>query len=366
MRLRAHRSALFTRDITTSANTHPVFPGTEQLVLCDDRATGLRAIIAIDDSTLGPGLGGVRMKAYENDVAALFEARRLAAAMTLKNAAAELPYGGGKSVIVVDGPIADREALLDAFGRFVARTGGAYLPGVDMGTTTSDLARIGLAGTEVACDEEDPSPWTALGVWAGIHAAVRHMDGRDDLDGLTVAVQGVGHVGADLARRLAAEGTRLLVADIDAERAATVAAEVGADVLDSDELVAAECDVFAPCAAARVINPTTLPRLRCRAIAGAANDVLAEPGLADGLALRGIGYVPDFLVNAGGVIHIHARRAGWSDDRLEHEVLAIGDRVAGVLDVAARQARPPLEQAVAIARERIVAARTTFTEHPVA
>ncbi len=340
----------------------PVFPGTEQLVLCDDRPTGLRAIIAIDDTTLGPGLGGVRMKAYPSDAAAMLEARRLASAMTLKNAAAELPFGGGKSVIVVDGPVADRSALMRAFGRFVARSGGAYLPGVDMGTTTADLAEVGQAGADVACDEEDPSPWTALGVWAGIHAAVRHLDGRDDLDGLTVAVQGVGHVGADLARRLAAEGARLLVADVDAERARAVADEVGGTVVAADAIVTAECDVFAPCAAARVIDQATLPRLRCRAIAGAANDLLSEAGLADDLVARGITYVPDFLANAGGVIHIHARRAGWTDERLTAEVTAIGTRVDRVLDAAARDGRSPLDQAVAIARDRIAAARTTPTE----
>lgn len=340
----------------------PVFPGTEQLVLCDDRPSGLRAIIAIDDTTLGPGLGGVRMKPYPSDAAAILEARRLAAAMTLKNAAAELPYGGGKSVIVVDGPVPDRTALMEAFGRFVARTAGAYLPGVDMGTTTDDLATIGRRGADVACDEEDPSPWTALGVWAGIHAAVRHLDGRDELEGLTVAVQGVGHVGADLARRLAGEGAHLLIADVDPHRATAVATEVGGTVVAADAIATAECDVFAPCAAARVIDPTTLPRLRCRAIAGAANDLLSDPEQADRLAARGITYVPDFLVNAGGVIHIHARRSGWSDERLEREVLAIGGRAGDVLAAADREGRTPLHQAVAIAHQRIAAARQPTTE----
>ncbi len=334
-----------------------VFPGTEQLVLCDDRPSGLRAIIAIDDTTLGPGLGGVRMKAYPSDAAAMLEARRLAAAMTLKNAAAELPYGGGKSVIVVDGPVADRTTLMEAFGRFVLRTAGAYLPGVDMGTTTADLATMGTTGADVACDEEDPSPWTALGVWAGIHAAVRQVDGRDDVEGLTVAVQGVGHVGADLVRRLAAEGARLLIADVDGDRAATLAAEVGGTVVAPDAIAAAECDVFAPCAAARVVDATSLPALRCRIIAGAANDLLADASLADDLAARGIVYVPDFVANAGGVIHIHARRAGWTDERLEQEVRAIGTRSEQVLEAARRDGVTPWSAAVQIAHQRIAAAR---------
>lgn len=336
----------------------PVFPGTEQLILCEDRTTGLRAVIAIDDTTLGPGLGGVRLKAYPSDAAAVVEARRLAAAMTLKNAAAELPYGGGKSVIIDHGPIEDRRALMQAFGRFVGRTAGAYLPGVDMGTSTADLAEIGRVAPDVACDQEDPSGWTALGVWAGLRATVQHLDGRDDLDGLTVAIQGVGHVGGDLARRVAHEGARVLVADVDEQRAADVAAEIGGAVVPADRIALAECDVFAPCAAARVIDAATLPRLRCRAIVGAANDVLADAALAAELARRDIAYAPDFLVNAGGVVHIHALRAGWTSSRLEAEVLAIGDRTGRVLGDARRARRTPLEQAVEIARERIAAART--------
>lgn len=346
------------RPLDEESTMDPVFPGTEQLVLCDDHATGLRAVIAIDDTTLGPGLGGVRMKPYPSDADAVLEARRLAAAMTLKNAAAELPYGGGKSVIVLDRPVADREALMQAFGRFVARTGGAYLPGVDMGTTTEDLATVGSSGADVACDQEDPSPWTALGVWAGIHAVVRHLDGRGELEGLTVAVQGVGHVGADLARRLAGEGARVLVGDVDAERARSVAQEVGGLVVPADEIATAECDVFAPCAAARVIDAAVLPRLRCRAVAGAANDVLSTAGMAEALHTRGITYVPDFLINAGGVVHIHARRTGWSDERLNREVLEIGSRVDYVLG-AAGDGRTPLDHAGALARERIATGRAT-------
>ena len=175
--------------------------GSEQLVLCRDDEVGLRAVIAIDDTTLGPGLGGVRCVAYPNERAAVVEAQRLAAAMTLKNASAGLPYGGAKSVILAPEPSVDRVALMRRFGDFVTRTGGAYLPGVDMGTTTEDLAIAGQSGAVVSCATEDPSPWTALGVAAAIRAAVAHLDRRESLDGVRVLVQGAGHVGAALAPR---------------------------------------------------------------------------------------------------------------------------------------------------------------------
>ncbi len=332
------------------------FPGTEQLVLCHDPRAGLRAVIAIDDSTLGPALGGVRMRAYPSEEAAVTEARRLAAAMTLKNAAADLPYGGGKSVILVDGPIVDREALLRSFGDFVRRCDGTYLPGVDMGTSVEDLAIVGEAGAEVACDEEDPAPWTALGVFAALREAVRTVDARDDLDGVVVAVQGLGHVGARLARLLADAGARLVLADVDAARAASLAEELGATVVGPDAITGVECDVLAPCATARVLDATTVGRLRARIVAGAANDVLADRRIAGVLAERGVAYVPDFVANAGGVIHIHALRARWSPDRLEEAVLAIGERTADVLARAAAEGRSPLEVAESTARARIVRA----------
>ena len=206
---------------------------TEQLTRCHDLASGLRAVIAIDDTTLGPGLGGVRWQAYPDEQAAEDEARRLARVMTLKNACADLPYGGAKSVLVKDRPVesdrqgalAHRPDQLRAFGRFVDRLGGAYIPGVDMGTSVKDLAVIGKVAGEVSCDHEDPSPWTALGVFAGIEAALSVCG--IELAGAHVVVQGAGHVGADLARRLAVAGCRVSVADVDPTRAAAVAGDVG-------------------------------------------------------------------------------------------------------------------------------------------
>lgn len=329
----------------------------EQLVLCRDDTLGLRGVIAIDDTTLGPGLGGVRVDNYPSEAAAIVECQRLAATMTLKNALAELPYGGAKSVVVADGAIADRSALMHRFGTFVARLGGSYLPGVDMGTTTDDLATIGAAGAAVACSEKDPSPWTALGVASAIRAAVTHVDGRSDMDGVRVLVQGVGHVGASLSRRLAADGAHLIVADIDAERAAALADELGGTAIASDAVIDAPCDVLAPCATARVANAETVDRLNCRILAGAANDVLDERSGADALAARGITYVPDFLANAGGVVHIHALREGWDETRTRTATLAIGDRVLDVLEQAAVAGVTPLDVAEGRAARRLRAAR---------
>lgn len=332
----------------------------EQLVLCHDRELGFRAVIAVDDTRRGPALGGVRFAAYPSRRAAAREARRLAAAMTLKNAAAELPYGGGKAVILADGPVPDRAALMRSFGRFVARLDGTYLPGVDMGTTVGDLAEVGRAAPDVACYEEDPSPATALGVFAGIRAALRTTLHRD-LDGVTVAVQGAGHVGSELARLLRADGARVLVADVDPARAAAVAAATGATVVAPDRILDSDCDVLAPCAGARLIDSDRARVLRCAIVAGAANDTLADRETAHALHAAGVVYVPDFLLNAGGVIHIHALRAGFTEDELRDALLAIGDRVRACLDAARDDGALPLEHAERRARDildgRVLAAR---------
>jgi leucine dehydrogenase len=328
---------------------------TEQLTLCFDRASGLRAVIAIDDTTLGPGLGGVRWLSYPDEASAQREARRLARVMTLKNACADLPYGGAKSVLLkddrVDSDSEARRAQLRAFGRFVDRLGGAYLPGVDMGTSVADLSLIGSVAHAVSCDREDPSPSTALGVFAGIRAAL--SSAGIDLAGSHVVIQGVGHVGADLARRLAEAGCRVSVADVDQARAASLARDIGGYVLDPQAALTTACDVFAPCATARVITPSNAEALRCRIVAGGANDVLAVRGLADTLASSGIVYVPDFVINAGGVIEIHALRSAWGPDKLRESLLAVGDRVAGILSEARRSQRTPVAVAEDMASLRL-------------
>ena len=327
----------------------------EQVTLCQDRRTGLRAVVAVDDTTLGPALGGVRWRHYPDVGTAAAEAARLARGMTLKNACADLPYGGAKSVIVAaaepppHGSL--RLAQLEAFGRFVARLGGSYIPGVDMGTSVDDLSVIGSVVPDVSCNLEDPSPATAIGVFAGIEAAVEAEGGS--LSGTTVLVQGAGHVGAELARHLAVAGCRVLIADVDPARADSVATSVGGTTVDPMCVLDTECDVLAPCATARVIDRATLDRLRCHIVAGAANDMLATPALADELCRRGVVYVPDFVVNAGGVVHIHALRSGWGPDKLEGSLMAIGDRVRRILAEARRTGRPPVAVAESMASDRL-------------
>jgi leucine dehydrogenase len=282
--------------------------GSEQLVLCRDDQVGLRAVIAIDDTTLGPGLGGVRCVAYPSERAAVVEAQRLAAAMTLKNASAGLPYGGGKSVILAPDPSVDRVTLMRRFGDFILRSGGAYLPGVDMGTTIEDLAIAGQSG-------------------------------------------------AALARDLADDGAQIVIADVNAERAATVAHEVGGTTVAPSEVVSTRCDVFAPCAIARVVSPATIDELSCRIIVPASNDTLSHEAEADLLAQRGITYVPDFIANAGGVIHIHALRAMHDEPRLRADIAQIGGRVRDLLDEAERSGDTPLTVAATRVRRMLAQAR---------
>ena len=332
----------------------------EQIVTCRDEATGLRAIIAFDDTTLGPGFGGVRWKGYPSTEAALEEAQRLAAAMTMKHALAELPYGGAKSVILHDGrhrDERDRRALVAAYGDAIARLGGRYIPGVDMGTTLADMAVLRSRGAQVYCADHDPAPWTARGVFVAMKAGVAHVYGADSLAGLTVSVQGAGSVGGALARMVAADGGRVLVADVDADRAAQVARDCGGAVIPAAEAVTADCDVFAPSAVARVITRGIVPRLRCRLIAGAANDTLDEPGCEAALVEAGIAFVPDFVANAGGVIHEHARAVGWSERELEQAVDDIGPRVRELFAEAPSHDGSVVAAALERGRARLAAAR---------
>lgn len=323
----------------------------EQVVFCSDPGLGLHAVIVIDSTARGPGLGGVRLRPYATAEDAVRECRRLAAAMTLKNALAELPFGGAKSVIVDRGGFPDRPAAMRRFGEFVAASGGRYLPGVDMGTTIDDLAAMEAAGATVSCSTVDPSAWTARGVYAAIRAAVEHVDGSPDLLGHRVLIQGAGHVGGPLAELLANDGVTVLVADLDRRRAACLAERVGGWAVDPGDALRTPCDVLAPCAAARVINAATADDLACRIVAGAANDTLDCNETALLLADRGITYVPDFVANAGGVIQIQAMRADWPEIQLAAEVDRIGDRVASLLDAAADSESTPLEVAEARAAE---------------
>lgn len=328
----------------------------EDLLLCHDRASGLSAAIAIDDTTLGPGLGGVRWMPYPTFADAVEEACRLSQVMTLKNAVAGIPYGGAKSVIVRQGAGADdpaqRKEQLLAFASSVSRLGGAYVPGVDMGTTVADLAVMATVAPWVSCNHTDPSPATALGVFHSIEAAVRHTLHRD-LAGLRVTVQGAGHVGSVLAGLLAARGAVVAVADVDRVRAEAVARGIGGTVAPATTAHAISCDVFAPCASARVLHRGSIDELGCALVVGAANDVLADRGCAALLAQRGVTYVPDFVANAGGVLQIHAERAGWDGGRLELALHDVGTRTGDLLEEAAAAQALPLQVAEQWASARV-------------
>jgi glutamate dehydrogenase/leucine dehydrogenase len=331
--------------------------GYEQVVFGHDRDTGLRAVIAIHDTTLGPSLGGVRMQPYETEEEAVADALRLARAMTFKFAAAGIEMGGGKSVIIGDPETEKTEALLRSFGRLVATLGGRYIPGVDMGTTQDDMRTIGLEADPVSCTGADPSPFTAIGVYAAIRACVGHLDGCDDLRGVRVAIQGVGHVGAALARMLAEDGADLVIADIDRERVLALAEELDAEVVGPDEIVSVPCDVLAPCAGGSVINDAVLPSLKTRVVAGGANNILAEPRHAEALREAGVLYAPDYIANAGGVTLIDAEQAGQTLEEARERCLALGDRIAEVLRLADKSGITTVEAADELAEARLAAAR---------
>ncbi|MEU7745986.1 Glu/Leu/Phe/Val dehydrogenase dimerization domain-containing protein [Nonomuraea sp. NPDC049158] len=328
----------------------------EQVVLGNDPATGLRSIIVIHDTTLGPALGGVRMWPYASDAAAMADGLRLARAMTLKAAAAGLDLGGGAGIVIGD-PARDKsEALLRAHGRFIATLGGRFIPVNDVGTGQADIEVIGRE-TAPVCDKGDPSPYTALGVLASIRAGLRAAHGSGDLAGVTVAVQGAGNVGSQLARLLRAESAEVLIADLVDGRVRDVAERYGARWMSPQDILSASCDVFAPCALGEVVTGETLPRLRCRVIAGGANNVLAEPGLADVLARRGILYAPDFLASAGGLVYLEGRLLGHDDARSTARVERVGGIVADVFERAEREHITTVEAATAIAHARLTARR---------
>jgi len=329
-------------------------PQGEQLVLCRDEDSGLEAAIAVDDTTLGPGLGGVRFVPYPSFDDAVAEASRLARVMTLKNALADIPYGGAKSVIVkhdgLDAEPARRSAQLRSFAAFVRDLDGAYIPGVDMGTSTEDLTLIKTMAPWVSCDHDDPSPATALGVFHSMAAAVRHVSGRD-MTGVRVVIQGAGHVGSSLALLLHAHGAQVAVCDVDTERAARLSEQIGGTVVSPEGCHTAPCDVFAPCAGARVLHPDSIAELRCSLVVGAANDMLAARSCADLMERRGILYIPDFVSNAGGVVCIHAERARWDEHTLSSALEGIGRRTTELLDDSVSSS--PLDTAELWASERL-------------
>ncbi|MGD9489822.1 MAG: Glu/Leu/Phe/Val dehydrogenase dimerization domain-containing protein [Calditrichaceae bacterium] len=286
--------------------------GHEQVVLCHDKATGLKAVIAIHNTVLGPALGGCRMWPFESEEAAIEDALRLSRGMSYKNAAAGLNLGGGKAVIIGDPKKDKSEALFRAFGQFVQSLGGRYITAEDVGTGVPDMEAIKMETNFVAGlpkmlgGSGDPSPFTALGTFEGIKSAVKYKMRRDDLKGLKVAVQGLGHVGYYLCEMLHRAGAELIVTDIDPERIERVSKEFGAKAVEKEEIYAVDAEIFAPCALGAILNDKTIPKMKFQIIAGASNNQLHdEKKHGSELKQKGILYAPDYIINAGGVINVY-------------------------------------------------------------
>ena len=333
-----------------SVFAHPEFDAHEIVAFHHDRASGLKAIIAVHDTQLGQGLGGCRMFPYATDDDALTDVLRLSRGMTYKAALAGLRQGGGKSVIIGDPRAAKTPELIDAMGRFVERLGGQYVVAEDSGTSVADIRRMaaftrhvgGLAdaASTAAGRTGDPSPATALGVFYGLRAAVRHQLGRDDLRGLRVAIQGVGNVGHRLAGHLHAAGAELWVTDAYTPSVDRCVAAYGARAVAMNEIYGLDVDVFAPCALGAVLNDRTIPLLQARVIAGAANNQLAEPRHDHVLMERGILYAPDYVINAGGIIDIYYEGEHYDAAVVDAHLQRIGTTLTAIFQRSAAEHRP--------------------------
>jgi leucine dehydrogenase len=330
--------------------------GHEQLVFCSEPACGYRGIIAIHDTTLGPALGGTRFWNYGSDAEAVVDALRLARGMTYKAALAGLNLGGGKSVIIGDPKTARREMIFRAHGRFVESLKGRYITAEDVGTSVDDMEYVHMETEYVtgrAGKSGDPSPVTAYGVYRGMKAAALEKFGDDDLARRTVAVQGLGHVGYHLCNHLAREGASLIVTDLDAERIRAVVDEFGAEPVAPDAIYGVEADIYAPCALGATVNDQTVPQLKVRVIAGAANNVLMEPRHGDELHHRGILYAPDYVVNAGGLINVYGELHSWSAERSMRKAAEIYTTLLQLFQLAREDGLPSYRAADRLAERRI-------------
>ena len=326
-----------------------------------DKATGLKAIIAIHDSRLGPALGGCRFLPYDTDEDALVDALRLARGMTYKAALAGLAHGGGKSVLIRPKQHFDRVALFRAFGRFVDNLGGHYITAEDSGTGLEDMEIIrgvtkSVTGVDVANGGSgDPSPFTALGVRRGIEASVKAKLGRDSLEGVHVAVQGVGHVGYHLCKELHQQGAKISVADVDPLKAERATREFGATVVPLDKIFHTACDVIAPCALGSALNDSTIPHLVAKIVAGAANNQLAQPRHGDDLHARGILYAPDYAINAGGLVNVAQEVLGYDAAKSRTKTLEIYDTIHEIADRSAKTGTPTYRIADMMVEEKLAA-----------
>ncbi len=332
--------------------SNPHFDGHEQVVFSQNQVDGLRSIIAIHDTRLGPALGGCRVWNYATEDEALADVLRLSRGMSYKAALAGLPLGGGKSVIMADARSEKTPEMMRAMGRAVERLNGRYIIAEDVGVEVADMDEVAKETRHVSGISGgvgDPSPWTAEGVFRALRAAVRHRLGRD-LEGVRVAVSGTGHVGANLCRLLAEAGARLIVADIRRDTVEQVAALHGATTASPETIHADEADVFAPCALGAVLNARTIPEIRAGIVCGAANNQLEADEDDARLAARGILYAPDYLVNAGGLISVSRPTCNLSDAEARAKLEAIPETLLEVVRIAEREGIAPGAAADRLAR----------------
>lgn len=329
----------------------------EELLFCNDNETGLKAIIAVHNTVLGPALGGTRVWAYDNEMEALNDVLRLSRGMTYKNSLAGLNLGGGKAVIIGDSRVIKSEALMRRFGKFVNSLGGNYITAEDVGINPQDMVYVSYETNHVVGlpgKSGDPSPVTAQGVYMGMKAAAKEQFGSDSLAGKKIAVQGVGHVGEYLVKSLVKEGADVIVTDIYEPTLKRVAQEYGVKVVGLDEIYDVDMDIYAPCALGATVNDATLSRLKCSIIAGAANNQLQNESIHGQMVMdKGIIYTPDFALNAGGVINCYSEFAGLSADWALNKANEIYSTITEIVKRSKTQNVPTYQIANQMAEERI-------------
>lgn len=332
----------------------------EQIVFCQDNQTGLKAIIAIHDTTLGPALGGTRMWNYNDEHEAIKDVLRLSRGMTFKAAVTGLSLGGGKAVIIGDSKTQKTEALMRRFGQFVDSLGGKYITAEDVGMSAEDMKFVKLETDHVTGipvemgGGGDPSPVTAYGVYMGIKASAKFKWGSDNLAGRIVVVQGVGHVGENLVKHLTEEGAHVKINDINEENLARVSQMYNAEIIDSKDVYETEMDIYAPCALGATVNDETIPLLNCEIIAGAANNQLEdEVRHSEMLKDKGIVYAPDFLINAGGLINVYSELNGYNRENALNQTKRIFDTTYKILQLAKSENISAHSAALKLAKDNI-------------
>lgn len=336
------------------------FDGHEQIVFCNDEDTGLKAIIGIHNTVLGPALGGTRMWAYQSEWDALNDVLRLSRGMTFKSAITGLNLGGGKAVIIGDAKTQKNDELMRRFGRFVDSLSGKYITAEDVGMETRDMDVIREVTPHVTGISEsnggagNPSPITAYGVYMGMKAAAKYQFGTDNLAGKKVLVQGVGHVGETLVKHITDEGGQVIINDINIQRLDELSKKYGANVVLGNDIYGLDVDIYAPCALGATINDATIHQLKAKVIAGAANNQLADE-VKHGLMLkeRGIAYAPDFLINAGGIINVYAELEGYGKDEIIRKTENIYNTTLDIFTLSEKENITTHRAAFNIAQNRI-------------